>query len=140
MSYATVADLYMRFGATNVRKWANLEGDGSMTDARIASALQVADDYIDSHLNMKWYKVPLVFTDQATARRVTQWSVALAGHWLYFCRGQLGTESEKDVQGVSLEALYKTITAEILAVANGTLQLNGMPKWAPNPRGPSVIL
>ena len=139
MSYATTTDLAMRFGQPNLNKWADLEGDGSQITARIAASLQYADDLIDSTLNGRWYKTPLSFTDQTAARRVAQWAVVLAGHWLYFARGQLGTESEKDVQGVALQALYKNIVDEMNKIAQGTWILNGVPRWAPNPRGPTVV-
>lgn len=140
MSYATTTDLNMRFGTQNIAKWADLEGDASQVTVRTAYALQVADDLIDSMLKGKFYQVPLSFTSETCTRRVAQWAVTLAGHWLYFCRGQLGTESEKDAQGVALNALYKNIVEEITKIANGTMVLDGVARWAPNPRAPTPIM
>jgi len=133
--YATLTDLQMRFGQPNLNKWANAEGDNSLTTSRINAALQFADDEINSKLNGKWYQTPLVFQDQTAARRVTEWACVIAGYWLYFNQGLLST----DDQGKALDTRYKAIQDELLKIANGTMTLNGNPRWAPNPREPACI-
>ncbi len=142
MAYATIQDLYARFGQTNVQGWADLENTADAT--AIASRIQLAVDCtandIDSAARSKYYTVPLVFGDQSTQLQIMQLNRDLAAVWLYFSRGQLGTDGVQDPKAGAFNALKKAADAQILAIVNGTMRLNAQAVWgALNPRGPVVI-
>ena len=133
--YATLQDLQNRYGMPVLNKWADLEGDGSGVTNRIQVALQQADDEINLTLNGKWYQTPLTGMDAMTSRRVAQYAVVIAGYWLYFGTGLLST----DKQGGAMQKAYDDVRSVLLQIANHMLDLNGNPRWAPNPRTPWVM-
>jgi phage gp36-like protein len=90
VSYATKSNLEQVFGSTNVEKWADLDNDGDETNiaARIAAALDWADNEIDSLLRESRYDVPITpLTGSATPPVIRDVAASLAGVWLYEARG-----------------------------------------------------
>ena len=142
MSYAAVADLYNRFGQTNVQAWADLDGDQDALKigARLQLALDCTANDIDAAARSKYYVVPLTAMDASTALQVMQLNRDSAAVWLYFSRGQLGTEGVQDPRAGAFNALKKQCDAQIMAITNGTMRLVAAAVWgALNPRAPVVI-
>lgn len=84
MAYCTAQNIYDRYGQDNVRKWADLGSrDGTVIDARIASAIATGDGVIDAHLLGGDYTIPLAAADPIIIRTAVQ----LAGADLYHSRG-----------------------------------------------------
>ena len=138
MSYSTSLNLIVRFGLANVTKWSDLTGAGTLDTDRVASAIAYADARIDLLLNGGPYTLPLVFAGTTAAQTIQQaqdWSVVLAGHWLYFSRGLL----DKDEQGPKLDDLKKGVEDDLTAARSGRIRLGAQRRWAPNPNAPSAM-
>jgi phage gp36-like protein len=98
MAYCVEADLNNMYGANNVQTWADLDGDedAGKIAARIAAAIVVADDEIDSYMRGGPYPLPLADDASATPKLVTDISAKLAGVWLYESRGVQDISPEGD--------------------------------------------
>jgi len=90
VAYTTRAKLETQFGAVNIEKWADLDGDGSEAtiDARITAAIAYADGEIDDRLRPSPYTVPVVLTaGTGTPPTIIDIANRLAMLWLYETRG-----------------------------------------------------
>ena len=89
MSYCTRGDIELRYGATTVNLWADLEGDGSLEDARINKAIAIADARIDDTLRVSAseFKLPIADDDDLVPASINDISIKLAGYWLSTARG-----------------------------------------------------
>ena len=88
MAYSADTDLYLAFGRTNVRKWADVQNDGlnaNITD-RIAWAISNADSELDAKLSKSRYQFPLDANSNVPPI-LTRMSAYLAGVLLYESRG-----------------------------------------------------
>lgn len=87
MSYCTRSDIETRFGAANVRKWADLDNsnDDTTISDRIDAAIQsVQDSQIDPALRCGPYTMPM---SDPVDPLITDIAARLAGVWLYEARG-----------------------------------------------------
>jgi len=86
MPYATATDVNTMFGRSNVRKWADMDGDGfdQVIDAAVTQALTFAEAEVNSRLRGGPYTVP--FTDTVPVL-VQEATTILAGLRLYEKRG-----------------------------------------------------
>lgn len=93
MSYAGRSDVEDIFGVNNVKKWADIDGDGvaATITARITRALEFANGHIDDRLRSGPYAVPF-----STPYPVSLIDAAakIAGVWLYEGRGITDFDSE----------------------------------------------
>ena len=85
MPYSVRTDVEALFGAENVKKWADLDGNGIEVDidARVTKAIEYADGEIDDTLRGGRYAIPISGTVPVT---VIQISARKAGIWLYHLR------------------------------------------------------
>ena len=83
--YCTRDDIEDLFGVENVKKWADLDGDGNAVSiaARIARAIVVASAHIDDRLRGGPYVLPVA----GSPATLVDLAAALAGIWLYEARG-----------------------------------------------------
>lgn len=78
MTYATLADLIERAGATEILQIADRNRDGTADPEVIAAALQDADNEIDGYVGAK-YALPLA----SVPKLLTTWAVSIARHTLF---------------------------------------------------------
>jgi phage gp36-like protein len=135
MSYATSNDLYVRFGAPNINKWADLEGDASQVATRIAAALLFADSQINMSLRGGGYTVPVIASTTDVTYQLTDWASVIAAHWIYASRGLL----DEDKQVHKLEKLYEQVEEKLMAVRAGKWRLD-IRRWAPNANSPACVM
>jgi phage gp36-like protein len=135
MSYATAAQLSTRWGAANIKSWSDLDGAGVIDNDRVAAALAYGDSQVNFALIGSKYAVPLEGADDITTLIVQDWSLVIAGHWLYFSRGLL----DKDEQATKIDDLRKGVEAQMLQVRQGNMRLNSRLRWGNNPTAPSAL-
>lgn len=97
MNYCEAEDLYLCFGETNVRKWADLEnaGDDAHVQARIAWAIEQATAYFDDRLRNGPYLFPLGSGTEVPAALVRACAL-YAGAMLYEARGLSDADSDAE--------------------------------------------
>lgn len=88
MAYATRQQLEARYGAANVRKWAEMDNGGNATDiaTRITDALDAASAEVEAMLRGGPYTLPLT-TDPAVDPNIVRATCRLAADDLYMRRG-----------------------------------------------------
>lgn len=85
MAYAIRADIEAIYGADNVEKWADLNGNevpGEIT-ARIAVSIAKAEEEINNRLRYSAYTVPWTVAPVG----IVTMAATFAGFWLYESRG-----------------------------------------------------
>jgi phage gp36-like protein len=139
MAYCTRADIESLYGATNVAKWADMDGDGdSVTIAnRITQAINVASARIDDRFRGSLYSLPLSQTEANGLVQITDCAARFAGVWLYNSRGTHETDSAGNpfnrLSGHD-DMAEKTIDRFI----SGKAKLAAAPRWI-QPSVPVVI-
>ena len=66
-TYCVQADMELLFGTTSLSTWADLEGDGTKTAARIIEAIAMAGEEIDAVLRTTGYSNRLAIADASAA-------------------------------------------------------------------------
>jgi len=123
--YAAEADVTSYFGESNVARWSDPENTGvpAVDSDAVTEALDWADAEIDSTFEGTRYEVPL--TVSAT---VKNWSVRLAGVYLYKKRGLRETESPDD----KMASMEEGVRNEMAAFVSGCRNLPGSRAHAPD--------
>jgi len=121
MSYSSVDDLYNLFGRINIRKWADLDnhGDDDTIDARVAWALEQANDELNSRLARSPYQFPLTGTIPPIVKRVEGYLAAMLLN-----EGRSITDTDEDVG--DLKSIAKRVMAFVNGVKLGTIQITGI--------------
>ena len=125
MAYITAANLNDRYGAPNVAAWANMEGDGSQTTARIATAIAFACDRFDDRMRATPYSnvLPITLVGGGTPKTVVDCVVKLAGYWISTPRGV--RDYDKDGNPITpLYADYLEAKSIIEEIASDKLRLD----------------
>jgi phage gp36-like protein len=124
MGYCTASQLNNRYGQTNVRAWADMEGLGydensTNIDARIDYAIVWATALIDARLTRSstQFQIPITGTVPTLLADI---AVRFAGYWLSTARGV----SDYDGQGKPITRLqvdYDNALALLEQIASGDL-------------------
>ena len=137
MGYASVTDLTLRYGATNMLMWSAIDGNNS--DPAIATRQQGACDWAFNQINTLLtrgpYTIPLAFLDVYSQGMVNEWAIELAVWHLYTARGH----SDEDKSAGKFEDMRAKVMSEIMRVRAGSVQLNCARRWGNNPSVPTVF-
>ena len=118
MAYIVQADIESVFGVENVAVWSNLANDSATADtARIASAIENAEEEVESRFLNGEYAVPFTAERANGLVRVKSWCARLAGVWLYNSRGIRAQNQNTDANAV--RGHYKAALEEMDAVIAG---------------------
>jgi hypothetical protein len=99
-----------RWGVENIRQWSNLApGTTATDDARITLSLAYAAAQIDSLFRAGGFVVPLVGTGSIEIVKLREWSVVLAGKWIYSSRGSEDDNSFGDKLSDDFDATMEDI-------------------------------
>lgn len=110
MAYATRTDLENRWGVENIRQWSNLApGTTATDDARVTLALDYAAAQIDSSFRAGGFVVPLVGTGSIEIVKLREWSVVIAGKWIYSSRGTQDDNATGDKLSEDFDATMEDI-------------------------------
>jgi phage gp36-like protein len=92
MAYATIEDLEMTFGKSNVRKWADINNTKNSVneDTRMQWALDEASAELDERLRMSAYQFPL--EAEPFPKVLVRTTSYLAGKLLYEARGLIDSQ------------------------------------------------
>lgn len=85
--YTSTTLLKQRFGTLNVQTYSDTESNGVEDALAEQSAIQWAEDDIDSYFTGWRYTIPFTATGSALPHVLTEWATVLAGCWLYTKRG-----------------------------------------------------
>jgi hypothetical protein len=102
------SDIEALFGAANVAKWADLDGDQDpqKISARIAAAIAAAGAYVEDRLRDGPYAIPLTPLDGSPCVTMVNMLAQWAGVWLYGARGvQDADPSPRGRHGVPADRL-----------------------------------
>lgn len=137
MAYAVKTDVEARFGVDNVASWSNLDNDDAATsDARVDTAISVAEARINDRFRKSRYSVPLQSGGGAVPAVVTDWAATLAGVWLQMSRSML----QDNVESPGWKRVLATVNAEIDQYLAGTRDLDAsLEQESITPTAPSVI-
>lgn len=82
--YIDQSDVEDRFGVSTVAQWSNLEeADNDVVESRVQTAIDFAEEYVESKLRGGPYVVPF----SGASRMLVDWCAVHAGVWLYSNRG-----------------------------------------------------
>lgn len=136
-NYCTILDLLLRYGATNLAQWANMNGDNSA--AQNLSAQEYAINWATSQINTLMtrgpYAIPLQFLDVYSQGVVNDWAVELAVYKLYEARGH--NDEDKDFS--KFEEMRRKTVNEIMRCRAGSNQINAARRWGDNPSAPTIV-
>lgn len=121
MTYSTKDKVILMFGFSQLLKWSDIDGerqDSPMLDARIADALQDADDYINERLVNNGYIVP--FATNAVPRRIVNLATLYAGIYLYDSKVKGGADNPSRDEVSRARKRFNMLIRQIL---NGQLKL-----------------
>ncbi len=91
MAYCTTAELESRYGAEDLAKYADFDGDGLADAATIADAISDADAHINSYLAVK-FVVPVSPVPDVLRKR----STSLAMYFLQLRRQSVTDDMQKE--------------------------------------------
>lgn len=95
--YADLSDLYAVGGTANVKTYSDLDGTGTLDEARAQKALDRADSVVNAYLRRNGQTSPAA-TDDDDFDLLTEAASRLAVRWLYISRGNMDVPAEGDQQ------------------------------------------
>lgn len=117
-TYISQSDLEDQFGASTVAMWSQLEETDTGADTtRIANAIALAEEYVESLFRGGRYAVPF----GGTCLMLKRWCAVYAGVELYSARGSSSPPSSGDSDRFNGKLLRAQ--NEITQALNGVLQL-----------------
>lgn len=121
MVYCVANDLYLTFGQTNIRKWADANNDevDATIDARITWAIARATNHIDDQLRLSHYDVPF----SAAPQSIVDLCAELAGCLLY--QMPRGLADGEDAQ-TAINTMRDNVEERLKRIAAGQLHLDGI--------------
>lgn len=122
MAYCVRSDIEDRFGVDNVSTWSDLDNDedsGKIT-ARIARAIVVAEDMINTLLRGGVYSVPF----SSVPVMVVDVCAVLAGVWLYDARGVADYDAESGTAQHKLHFQRDAAIDKLMQMRTGDLDVN----------------
>ena len=134
VQYATETDIRTRWGDTSVLQWATLDGNPASTGPRIQEALNQAQNDINMRfLDISYYSVNsggTIANGPFANAKCRQWTVDLAGAWLYTTRGL----RDEKVYTSMIELRRQTYTE----ISQETINrgYDASPKWPVSSGGP----
>jgi len=114
--YVSKADLENVFGKDNIATWSNLDGEAGADEARIATAIAVAEEDIENRFRDGRYAIPF----SPIPLVVKDWCARLAGIWLFENRPGFN-KSDEEKEG--FEDVRDIIDREIEAYTSGQRRL-----------------
>lgn len=118
MNYTNRAALELVFGALNIKRWADLDGDadtGSIT-ARIEYACELASTEAEDLFRERRYKIPL-----PASKTLTDLVTKLAGLHLHDARGVIDNEAAADTVG----RIRAEVERKIVQIRGGEMYIDG---------------
>jgi hypothetical protein len=112
-------------GPTNIKKWADIENtnDDTFIDARIARALEVAENELNIQLGFRGYEIPILLDPPPTIIRDIAAKMAVL--WLYESHGnQKYTESGKAMH--DLAGFKKDVENWLRGFRSGMILIPGL--------------
>ncbi|MDO4628224.1 MAG: DUF1320 family protein [Planctomycetia bacterium] len=119
MIYTTRNDIELVFGARNVQRWADLDGDENETqiEARIQNVCELASAEIEDILRNRRYVFPLV-----RSKTLCDLVAKMAGLHLHDSRGVIdNTSTETDI----VSRIRKEVEQKITHIRTGEILLEG---------------
>lgn len=116
--YISQSDLESRWGVDNVADWSQVNKDQPTTTpdtARIALAIDTAEDTIDDMFRDGRYEIPFAFNG-SVSYTLKDWCATLAGIWLYETRLDRRRDGNQDA---TIEAARSRVLGEVDAYRAG---------------------
>ncbi len=137
MSYCTISDLVLRYGAINLAQWSAI--DGNLSDPLIATRQQNGCDMADAQINTMLirggYAIPLQFLDTYSRAFINDIAIDLAVYIIYKARGH----NEEDKDFAKFETARKQAMNQLMRIRAGSNQINCARRWGDNPTAPTVV-
>ncbi len=137
MSYCTISDLVLRYGAINLAQWSAI--DGNLSDPLIATRQQNGCDMADAQINTMLirggYAIPLQFLDTYSRAFINDIAIDLAVYIIYKARGH----NEEDKDFAKFETARTQAMAQLMRIRAGSNQINCARRWGDNPSCPVVV-
>jgi len=136
--YVLPSDVDDVFGFNNVRKWADLDGDGVVAhvDRRIQHAIRYAHAQVETAVRNGPADLPLKTNENETPPIVVEAAALLAGVWLYESRGVQDFDPETGKVVHRLAWHRKRATALLSAIRTGRLDVGAE---GVTDQGPAVV-
>ncbi len=137
MSYCTISDLVLRYGALNLAQWSAI--DGNLSDPLIATRQQNGCDLADAQINTMLirggYAIPLQFMDVYSKAFINDIAIDLAVYIIYKARGF----NDEDKDAGKMEAARSKAMAQLMRIRAGSNQISCARRFGDNPTCPTVV-